>query len=157
MLATELATLIVAGVLMTHPEPPVKPLEEVLCVTEAIWFESRGESVAGKYAVARVLKNRVSAKNFPGTFCEVVNQPKQFSYLNEGRPTVVVRNPRDALALEWSAKIAIDLVNDTLGADFTAGSAHYFNPHKANPSWRHYGQEVGMVGNHLFLNNMRNR
>lgn len=157
MLANELATIIVAGVLMTHPEPPVAPLEDVMCVTEAIWFEARGESVAGKYAVAHVIRNRVKSHRFPDSYCEVVNQPMQFSYLNGGRPTVEVRNPREVLALEWSVKIAIDLVNDTLGSDFTHQSKHYFNPYKANPSWRHYGQEVGMVGNHLFLNQMRNR
>ena len=157
MLATELATLIVAGVLMMHPEPPKSPVDEVFCVTEAIWFESRGESVAGKYAVAHVIRNRVRSSRYPDTFCEVVNQPMQFSYLNGGRPTVRVRNPRDALDLEWSVRVALYVVDDNLGADFTYGSQHYFNPHKANPSWREYGQEVGMVGNHLFLNEMRNR
>ena len=142
---------------MTHPELPEQPLEEVLCVTEAIWFESRGEPVAGKYAVAHVINNRVKSNRFPNTYCEVVNQPYQFSYLNDSRPTVIVNNSIDALALEWSVKIAIDITNQRLGSDFTFGSDHYFNPSLANPNWRHYGQEVAMVGNHLFLNQMRNR
>jgi spore germination cell wall hydrolase CwlJ-like protein len=157
MIANELATIIVAGVLMLHPEPPTAPLEEVMCVTEAIWFEARGESVAGKYAVAHTIRNRVNSSRFPNSYCEVVNQPRQFSYLNEGRPTVEVRNHIDALAFEWSVRIAVDLVNDTLGSDITHQSKHYFNPYKANPYWRNYGNEVGMVGNHLFLNQMRNR
>ena len=157
MISNQLASAIIAGVLMTHPELPEQPLEEVLCVTEAIWFESRGEPVAGKYAVAHVINNRVKSNRFPNTHCEVVNQPYQFSYLNDSRPTVIVNNSIDALALEWSVRIAIDITNQRLGSDFTFGSDHYFNPYKANPSWRHYGEEVAMVGNHLFLNQMRNR
>ena len=157
MLTNQLASAIIAGVLMTHPELPTEPIDEVLCVAEAVWFESSGESVAGKYAVAHVIRNRVKSKRFPNTYCDVVNQPYQFSYLNQHRPTVRVINHIDAEALEWTMKVAIDITNNRLGADFTYGSEHYFNPSLANPNWRHYGQEVGMVGNHLFLNQMRNR
>ena len=142
---------------MTHPELPEQPLDEVLCVAEAIWFEARSEPIEGMYAVAHVINNRVKSNRFPNTYCEVVNQPYQFSYLNGGRPQVTVINHIDAEALEWSVRIAIDITNQRLGSDFTYGSKHYFNPSLANPSWRHYAQEVGMVGDHLFLNQMRNR
>lgn len=157
MLSNNLATVIMAGVLMLHPEPPKQPIEQVMCVTEAIWFEAANQPVEGMYAVAHVIRNRVKSPRYPDTYCEVIQQPSQFSYRNGGQPTVQVNNWIDAAAFEWAARIALDVTNGTLGADFTYGSLHYFNPSLANPSWRHYGQEIGMVGDHLFLNNMRNR
>jgi spore germination cell wall hydrolase CwlJ-like protein len=152
-----LASLIVAGALMLHPEPLAKDLDQMLCVAEAIWFEASGEPLQGKYVVAHVIRNRKNSARFPNTLCEVVNQRKQFSYLNKCRPKVVINNHIDALAFEWSVRIAIDLVNDTLGGDFTGGADHYYNPKKANPSWAQYGEVVGKVGNHLLLKNVIKR
>lgn len=157
MITDTLGAFIVAGVLMTHPEQPTEPLEQVMCVAEAIYFEARGESIAGQYALAHSIRNRLNNPRFKDTYCDVIRHPRHFSYLNAGQPKVRINNPTDALSLEWAVKIAIDLVNDTLGADFTFGADHYFNPYKANPSWQHYGEVVAQIDNHKFLRNVRNR
>ena len=65
------------------------------CLTEALYFEARGETVEGQYAVAEVILNRVDNLNYPGSICEVVNQGTgrryacQFTYTCDGIPEVV--------------------------------------------------------------------
>jgi spore germination cell wall hydrolase CwlJ-like protein len=39
-----------------------------------IYFESRGESRTGQYAVAEVTMNRVASKHYPDSVCDVVYQ-----------------------------------------------------------------------------------
>ena len=44
------------------------------CLTEAVYFEARGEAPAGQQAVAQVVLNRVRHPAFPKTICAVVHQ-----------------------------------------------------------------------------------
>ncbi|MGC1301940.1 MAG: cell wall hydrolase [Caulobacteraceae bacterium] len=44
------------------------------CLTQAVYFEARGESQAGQEAVAQVVLNRVRHPAFPKTICGVVHQ-----------------------------------------------------------------------------------
>ena len=44
------------------------------CLTEALYFEARGESVKGQFAVAEVILNRVDSAAFPNTVCGVIHQ-----------------------------------------------------------------------------------
>ena len=65
------------------------------CLTEALYFEARGESVAGQFAVAEVILNRVTDPRYPDTICGVVNEGTgrrfacQFTYTCDGRPEAV--------------------------------------------------------------------
>lgn len=55
-------------------------LADVRCLAEAIWRESRGESLQGQIAVGKVVLNRVAHSGYPNTVCKVVFQPYQFSW-----------------------------------------------------------------------------
>lgn len=55
-------------------------ISEWECLTEAVFFESRGEGELGMELVADVILNRVAHPSFPKSVCGVVNQPRQFSY-----------------------------------------------------------------------------
>ena len=75
--------------------PPARGGRDWQCLTEALYFEARGESVAGQFAVAEVILNRVDHVNYPDTVCGVVNQGTgrrfacQFTYTCDGRPETV--------------------------------------------------------------------
>src|SRR6185312_3629827 len=45
---------------------------EIRCLAENIYYEARGESLNGQYAVAEVTMNRVKAPRYPKTVCGVV-------------------------------------------------------------------------------------
>ena len=45
---------------------------ELICLALNVYYEARGESLAGKYAVAEVTMNRVTSRRYPETVCAVV-------------------------------------------------------------------------------------
>ena len=47
---------------------------EKTCLAQVIYQEARGETQAGKLAVAKIVLNRKNHKKFPKTICTVVNQ-----------------------------------------------------------------------------------
>ena len=59
---------------------------EADCLTEALFYEARGTSIEAMKNVAYVVLNRKEAKGFPSTICDVIKQPKQFSYRNNFTP-----------------------------------------------------------------------
>ena len=58
--------------------------EEANCIATAVYFEARGESVEGQLAVARVIMNRAASGQYPASWCAVVKQPAQFSFVRHG-------------------------------------------------------------------------
>src|SRR3546814_3191432 len=58
---------------------------ELKCLAGAVYFESKGETLAGQLAVARVVINRSQSGDFPDSICGVVYQPSQFSFIRDGR------------------------------------------------------------------------
>ncbi len=62
------------------------------CLSEALYFEVRGETEKGQFAVAEVVINRVASARFPDTVCGVINQGSgrkyqcQFTYTCDGLP-----------------------------------------------------------------------
>ena len=53
-------------------------IEQHQCLSEAIYYEARSESLIGQKAVAEVILNRRKSKHFPNTICDVVWEDKQF-------------------------------------------------------------------------------
>ena len=87
--------------------PVAKGGKEWACLTEALYFEARGETVKGQFAVAEVILNRVSSPSFPDTICGVINQGTgrkfacQFTYTCDGRAEVI----REPKAMKWWARL----------------------------------------------------
>ena len=87
--------LLVLGELGTRPRRRPFAFDELVCLADVMYFEARGETAAGRHAVAMTVLNRVSSKRFPNTICGVVTQGKgelhrcQFSYYCDGRPEQV--------------------------------------------------------------------
>src|SRR6185503_8085863 len=53
---------------------PVVRSRDLNCLTEAVYYEARSESVRGQRAVAQVVLNRVKHPAFPKSVCAVVFQ-----------------------------------------------------------------------------------
>ena len=60
---------------------------EQRCLEEVMWYEARGEGLQGMKAVANVVLNRVNSEIYPKSICDVVDQPRQFSYRNHLKPS----------------------------------------------------------------------
>lgn len=120
------------------------------CLAEALYFEARGETVKGQFAVAEVILNRVDANNYPNTICSVVNQGTgrrhacQFSYTCDGKPEAI----NDQSAWTNVGKIARRSM-DGLPRTLTHGATHY-HTNAVNPRWARQYNRVAEYGVHLF-------
>ena len=54
--------------------------ESLLCLTLVVFHEARSEPVEAQVAVAQVTLNRSRDKDYPSSICEVVYEPKAFSW-----------------------------------------------------------------------------
>jgi spore germination cell wall hydrolase CwlJ-like protein len=118
------------------------------CLTKALYFESRGESLKGQFAVAEVILNRVDSARYPNSVCGVVEQGGrsgcQFSYHCDGARDVM----RDGEAVDTAGRIA-RLMLDGAPRQLTFGATH-FHTRAVNPRWSHVYERTAAIGAHLF-------
>jgi spore germination cell wall hydrolase CwlJ-like protein len=120
--------------------------EEEECLAGAVYFEARGESLAGQLAVAEVVMNRAASGRYPTTYCEVITQPWQFSFVNAtGSIPEANRSSeawRHAVAI---AHIAVEKMAGNLDEDVLWYHADY-----VAPSWGKRLDRVSKIGAHIF-------
>jgi spore germination cell wall hydrolase CwlJ-like protein len=116
---------------------------ELECLAGAIYFESKGEPLAGQLAVAEVIINRTKSGRYPTSLCGVVKQRGQFSFVRGGRLPAI---PKDSAHWRKAVAIAHIAVKDL--ADSPAQSALAFHATYVSPGWRM--KRVATVGNHIF-------
>jgi hypothetical protein len=116
------------------------------CLRQALYFESRGESLQGQFAVAEVILNRVDSPDFPNTICKVVHARGRgacaFSYVCDG-----LRSMHEAGSRDRAGRIA-RVMMDGAPRSLTLG-ATYFHTHHVRPNWGRRVQTVS-IGAHLF-------
>ena len=153
-----------AGIL---PEPPVKVSfsrkwvdaqpeatgdEQWRCLSEALYFEARGETVKGQFAVAEVIMNRVKSSRFPATLCGVITQGTgrkyqcQFTYKCDGYKDVIA----ELQAYERVSKVARAIIDGAEGSGtLTSGATHYHTT-AVSPAWARTYKKTAQIGVHLF-------
>lgn len=114
------------------------------CLKTALYFESRGESLKGQFAVAEVILNRVDNPVYPKSVCAVVEQGCQFSFTCDGHSDVM----RDGAAADRAGRIARVMLDGAPRA-LTQGATH-FHTVNVNPSWAKRFPRTASIGAHLF-------
>jgi len=120
------------------------------CLAEAIYFEARGETLAGQFAVAEVILNRVDSPRYPDTICGVVKQGAerstgcQFSFQCDGKPEVITNRAAFAKA----GKIA-HLSLEGRPRTLTENATHFHTP-GVKPKWAKRLVRVTRIGDHIF-------
>jgi len=118
---------------------------EMKCLAQAVYFEARGEPLAGQLAVARVVINRASSGLYPSNYCSVVTQRSQFSFVKGGRiPQANESSPA------WLRAKAIAQIADQDLWDCEAGDALYFHASYVRPSWANRKTQVARIDTHVF-------
>jgi len=118
---------------------------EANCVATAVYFEARGEAVEGQLAVARVVMNRAASGKYPASWCAVVKQPAQFSFVQHGQFPAV-----DTASTAWAraqgvTRLALANVVPSLTTDVLWYHADY-----VAPSWGHRLSFAQKIGQHIF-------
>ncbi|MCR8825904.1 cell wall hydrolase [Pseudosulfitobacter koreensis] len=131
-------------------QPKAEGGNEWRCLAEALYFEARGETVKGQFAVAEVIMNRVKSGRFPGSVCAVINQGTgkryqcQFTYTCDGNAEKI----REQGAFNRVAKVA-RAVLDGSAPKLTSGATHYHTT-AVNPRWSKVYTQTARIGVHLF-------
>ena len=145
---------------------------ELYCLAQNIYFESKSEPLAGQYAVADVVLNRVQDTRFPNTICEVVREGPikeswktrqhadlpdseriyhpikhrcQFSWYCDGKADTI----RDSDAWRMAQIIAYKIVHTDKMRGITEGATHYHADY-VSPKWASKIQLVGSISTHIF-------
>lgn len=119
--------------------------EEANCLATAVYFEARGETVDGQLAVARVVMNRASSGKYPTTWCEVVKQPWQFSFVRNGRFPRIDTNSAAWARAQGVARLAMSNVVPSVGTDVLWYHASY-----VSPAWGRRLSMAQRIGTHIF-------
>jgi spore germination cell wall hydrolase CwlJ-like protein len=129
---------------------------EKLCLTQAIYHEARGESVAGQWAVANVVINRANSHHFPTTLCGVVYQNAdqgyhrcQFTFACDGRPEIGTERVAWTRAQQMAA-VAYKEFKSGQTPGVLPNSAMYYHTTAVDPSWSNDYKRVATIGAHEF-------
>jgi spore germination cell wall hydrolase CwlJ-like protein len=122
---------------------PASLSRELECLASAVYFEARSETLAGQLAVGRVIVTRAASGRFPSSYCGVVYQPSQFSFVHANAMPVVKRdNPK------WQQAVKIALIADSGAWKSPVEGAMFFHAAHIAPSWGK--TRMARVDNHVF-------
>ena len=126
---------------LRSPDPGSHELE---CLATGIYFEAKSEPLAGQLAVGKVIANRTeSGSRFPGTYCGVLFQRGQFSFVHgHSLPNVSHENR------QWQTAVAIAKIVDQNLKESPVGDALFFHARYVAPGW--HAKRVAAIGNHVF-------
>lgn len=143
---------------LSYANPAARPFQmgaldqsrQLDCLSQAVYYEARGESPAGQAAVAQVVLNRVRHPAFPKSICSVVYQGAQagrgcqFSFACDGS----MRRPREAAAWRRAQKVATKALNGYVMA--SVGNSTHFHVTNVSPNWGPRLLRVSQIGTHIF-------
>lgn len=135
--AASLAQLVAA-----QPQPE-ELSHELNCLAGAIYFEAKGETLPGQLAVGRVIVARSKSGRFPDSYCGVVFQRSQFSFVRGN--AFPAMNKRSA---QWKSAVAIAQIAHEGSWRSPVEGALFFHAAFVSPGWRL--TRLARVDNHVF-------
>lgn len=122
---------------------PASLSRELECLASAVYFEARSETLAGQLAVGRVIVTRAASGRFPSSYCGVVYQPSQFSFVRANAMPLVKRD-----SAKWQQAVKIALIADSGAWKSPVEGAMFFHAAHIAPSWGK--TRMARVDNHVF-------
>lgn len=127
---------------LRSPEPGNHEIE---CLATGVYFEAKSEPLAGQLAVGQVIANRAaSGGRFPSTYCGVLFQRGQFSFVHGHSLPHVAHASK-----QWQTAVAIAKIVDQHLKDPIVGNALFFHARYVSPGW--HLKRVASIGNHVFF------
>lgn len=125
-----------------QPQPGELP-RELHCLAGAIYFEAKGESLAGQLAVGRVVVARAKSGRFPNSYCGVVFQRSQFSFVHGNSMPSIARK-----SAQWRNAVAIAQIAHAGSWQSQTEGALFFHATYVSPGWKL--KRVGQIDGHVF-------
>lgn len=132
------------------PTEPAIDARQHACLSQAIYYEARGETQRGQIAVAEVIMNRARSRAYPNSVCGVVYQGShratgcQFTFTCDGS---LGQRPRGRA---WDrAQRTATAVMMGYARPMTQGATHYHTT-GVNPVWNSGLVQTTQIGVHVF-------
>jgi spore germination cell wall hydrolase CwlJ-like protein len=121
------------------------------CLSEALYYEARGEGRMGEQAVAEVVFHRMKAGHYGRSICAVVYEGSfhpgcQFSFTCDGS----LHRPREAMAWENSQRLAAQILTGEMPLRNATGGATHYHAAWVAPFWAPTLKKTIQIGNHVF-------
>ncbi len=148
-----LVSAVLRGPTAAQPAAPAQPsvnVREHNCLSEAIYYEARGETQQGQVAVAEVIVNRVRSPFYPKSICAVVYQGSdrdtgcQFTFTCDGS---LAAHPRGRAWIQAQHLATAVMMGYT--RPITQHATHY-HTNAINPGWSSMLIETTTIGSHVF-------
>jgi N-acetylmuramoyl-L-alanine amidase len=121
--------------------------EQANCIAIAVYHEARGETLEGQLAVAKVIMNRAASGKYPSTWCQVVKQPWQFSFVNP-RTGHIPYVDRDSQA--WRNALGITRLAISGAVPVLSNDVLWYHADYVAPSWGRRLERARKIGAHIF-------
>jgi N-acetylmuramoyl-L-alanine amidase len=131
-----------AAMVAAQPQP-AELSRELHCLAGAIYFEAKSESLAGQLAVGRVVVARSKSGRFPNSYCGVVFQPSQFSFVRGRSMPAIARGSK-----QWKNAVAVAQIAHSNSWTSPVEGALFFHASYVSPGWKL--RRVGRIDNHVF-------
>ncbi len=125
-------------------------LAAILCMSQALYYEARSDSLKGQVAVGTVIMNRVRSPAYPSTVCEVVHQGGtgiaecQFSFFCDSKH----ERPADKRAWALALDISVSVLEGARVIELE--DSLWYHRKELNISWSAQMRRVE-IGDHAFF------
>ena len=121
------------------------------CLSEALYYEARGEGRNGEQAVAEVVFHRMNAGHYGHSICAVVYEGSsrpgcQFSFTCNGD----LNRPRNASDWKGSERLAAQILTGEAPLGNATGGATNYHAVSVRPYWAPTLVKTAQIGNHIF-------
>jgi hypothetical protein len=121
--------------------------DEANCIAVAVYHEARGESLEGQLAVAKVIMNRARSGKYPASWCGVVKQPWQFSFVN---PRSGYMPSVDQASASWRKALGVTRLAVANAVQTVPEDCLWYHADYVAPSWGRRLTRVEKIGAHIF-------
>ena len=121
--------------------------DEANCIAIAVYHEARGESLEGQMAVAKVIMNRAASGKYPTSWCGVVKQPWQFSFVNPRSGYMPSVNEHSAA---WRKALGVTRLAVANAVQSIPTDCLWYHADYVAPSWGRRLTRVEKIGAHIF-------
>jgi len=131
-------------------------LREHRCLSDALYFEARGEGKQGEMAIAEVIFHRLRNGTYGHSICSVVyagapHHGCQFSFACDG---ISLRRGKAYGAWQRAQYLAAQIMVGQARLMNVTGGATNFNSIAASPDWAYEMERTTQIGNHIFYKHL---
>jgi len=126
-------------------------LAEHKCLSEAMYYEARGEGASGQKAVAEVVFHRMNTGNYGHSICAVVYEGADHSGCQFSFACSNDRSARkDDQAWRVAETLAARILTGEVSLANATGGATNFHAISVSPDWADTLEKTTQIGNHVF-------